>query len=151
MANRKRNISFAKPEEPDFIKKLKAKHGITAGPDVDTKREVMPRVDSDDLEDRDEEQPVIVVLKDGDLDEEEVKRITDENQLKQEETDIKEGKIIFKKPDKSETNDQNQSLLKSKSEKESIRQRLQSNETKSVRNSSLLSFGDEEDDEEDSD
>ena len=37
MANRKRNISFGRPPEPEFIKKLKEKHGITRGPDIETK------------------------------------------------------------------------------------------------------------------
>jgi len=37
MSNRKRNVQFLKPEEPDFIKKLKARAGLTEGPDVETK------------------------------------------------------------------------------------------------------------------
>ena len=37
MANRKRNINFARPEEPAFIKRLKAQYGYKEGPDIDTK------------------------------------------------------------------------------------------------------------------
>jgi hypothetical protein len=37
MSNRKRNVEFLKPEEPDFIKKLKARVGITDGPNIETK------------------------------------------------------------------------------------------------------------------
>ncbi|CAG2101995.1 unnamed protein product [Medioppia subpectinata] len=146
MSGRKRNIAFSRPEEPDFIKKLKARAGITAGPEIDTKKEILPKADSEDLEDRDEEQPVIVVLKDGDLTADEVKELTEENRIKDEEKDINDGKIVFKKPDKSQEN--SKSLAKSKNDA-IIKQRLEENETKSVRNSSLLSFDDNEDEEED--
>jgi hypothetical protein len=37
MSNRKRNVEFLKPEEPDFIKKLKASVGLTDGPNIETK------------------------------------------------------------------------------------------------------------------
>lgn len=37
MANRKRNVEFAKPDEPTFIKKLKSQYGFKEGPNVDTK------------------------------------------------------------------------------------------------------------------
>lgn len=101
MANRKRNIAFARPEEPEFIKKLKQRAGITRGPDIETKvmmitpkvdatmlitmlfkLEALPKAQREDLEDKEEEHPVIVVLKNGDLTEEQVNQINEENKIK---------------------------------------------------------------------
>ncbi|XP_054165055.1 uncharacterized protein KIAA1143 homolog [Oppia nitens] len=143
MANRKRNISFARPEEPEFIKKLKQRAGIVKGPDVDTKREELPKVQFDDLEDKDEEKPVVVVIKKGDLSEDEVKQFNDKQQAIQEQKDINDGKIVFKKPDLN--------LLNEKNAKSGKKITQQESQMKSINNKSLLSFDDNEDEEDFSD
>ncbi|PSN52946.1 Uncharacterized protein C0J52_03641 [Blattella germanica] len=73
----KRNISYIKPEEPSFLKRLKAEAGFKEADTVETKREALPQ-DADDLDDRDDEKPVVVVLKPGDLTAEEVEKIEKE-------------------------------------------------------------------------
>ncbi|XP_022190300.2 uncharacterized protein KIAA1143 homolog [Nilaparvata lugens] len=96
---RKMNVAFIKPEEPNFIKRMKEQAGYVEGPTVDTKREALPNLDDDDLQDRDEDKPVVVVLKPGDLSEEEASRL-------QKEKDEESGparlgdRIVFRKPTK---------------------------------------------------
>lgn len=66
----KRNVAFNKPEEPAFLKRIKQEIGYKEGPSVDTKRQELENF-SDDEESagnsREEEQPQVVVLKEGDL------------------------------------------------------------------------------------
>ncbi|RZF36111.1 hypothetical protein LSTR_LSTR013154 [Laodelphax striatellus] len=99
---RKMNVAFIKPDEPNFIKRLKEQAGYKEGPTVDTKREALPELDDDDLQDRDEDKPVVVVLKPGDLSEEEASRL-------QKEKDEESGparlgdRIVFRKPSKEKT------------------------------------------------
>ncbi|GBN83570.1 hypothetical protein AVEN_216928-1 [Araneus ventricosus] len=72
----KRSISYTKPPEPSFIKKMKDAIGYQEPDTVETKRETLPFQD-DDQEERDDEMPVVVVLNEGDLTEEQAKKITE--------------------------------------------------------------------------
>ncbi|XP_017773271.1 PREDICTED: uncharacterized protein KIAA1143 homolog [Nicrophorus vespilloides] len=69
----KRNIAYIKPEEPNFLKRIKEQVGYKEGPTVDTKREdTERRLQAEDFEDTNDELPTVVVLKPGDLTAEEV-------------------------------------------------------------------------------
>uniref|UniRef100_A0A8C6NKI1 Zgc:77056 n=1 Tax=Nothobranchius furzeri TaxID=105023 RepID=A0A8C6NKI1_NOTFU len=70
-------VSWVKPAEPSFLTKFKSDVGFKEGPNVDTKRQVMPDLDDDGGSDREDELPQVVVLKSGDLTAEEVKTIKD--------------------------------------------------------------------------
>ncbi|KAG7235482.1 hypothetical protein INR49_002617, partial [Caranx melampygus] len=118
--NKASGVSWVKPSEPSFLKKFKNDVGYKEGPTVDTKRHVMPTPDDDSGSDREDELPQVVVLKSGDLTEEEVKKIKDKMHKG---SDAKKGKtasfvctaddgpspddkIIFKKPAKRSSSDQ---------------------------------------------
>ncbi|KAG8442827.1 hypothetical protein GDO86_011585 [Hymenochirus boettgeri] len=73
----KRNqVKYVKPAEPSFLSKFKRDVGYKEGPTVDTKRQELPVLANDsDGSDKEDEQPQVVVLKKGDLSEEEVIKI----------------------------------------------------------------------------
>ncbi|XP_071442785.1 uncharacterized protein KIAA1143 homolog [Hetaerina americana] len=71
----KRNVSYVKPAEPKFLAQLKAEIGYKEGPTVDTKREINPDASDEENFDKDEEQPVVVVLGPGDLTAEEAAQV----------------------------------------------------------------------------
>ncbi|CAD6213486.1 GSCOCG00004094001-RA-CDS [Cotesia congregata] len=62
MSRKKHNIAYIKPEEPKFIRDLKAQIGFKEGPDVNTKRQELSEGEEEDFEDRGEEKPQVVVL-----------------------------------------------------------------------------------------
>ncbi|XP_062926166.1 uncharacterized protein KIAA1143 homolog isoform X1 [Mobula hypostoma] len=65
--NRKNNVSFVKPE-PAFIRRFKEGVGYSPGPTVKTKKQQLAPVDSDSgPSDAEDEQPQVVVLRQGDL------------------------------------------------------------------------------------
>ncbi|XP_054717083.1 uncharacterized protein KIAA1143 homolog [Uloborus diversus] len=130
----KRNISFTKPPEPDFIKKMKDAIGYQEPATVETKRE-MPSFD-ENMEEREDEKPVVVVLKPGDLTEEELKDL-----------ELMRGKKIkFSKPTKKDNEEKNSLDFTSK-KKEELSKKIDAakEKTKRVKNSSLLSFDEDED------
>lgn len=93
----KRNISYIKPEDPSFLKRMKQQIGFDSTT-VDTKKNnQFEDINSEDSEDIAEEQPQIVVLKPGDLSSDEF--IKEKLRLEKEESekpaDLSE-KIIFK-------------------------------------------------------
>ncbi|KAI4904050.1 hypothetical protein NFI96_033869 [Prochilodus magdalenae] len=150
--SKKGNVSWVKPAEPSFLKKFKTDVGYKEGPTVDTKKQQIPTFDEDSGDsDREDEMPQVVVLKRGDLSAEEVMQIKkDVKDSKQDEEPPADGKILFKKPvkrssDKFEGITASSSKKKKKSENEAMKK-----DTKSgvkVKNSSLLSFGGDEDEE----
>ena len=73
----KRNITYIKPQEPSFLKRLKAEAGYKEPDTIETKKKALPQ-DADDLEDKEDEQPVVVVLKEGDLSAEEAEKFKKE-------------------------------------------------------------------------
>lgn len=70
----KRNVAYIKPQEPEFLRRLKEQVGYKEGPTVDTKREQLPQLTNEDVEDRAEDAPVVVVVNPGDLTEEEAEK-----------------------------------------------------------------------------
>ncbi|XP_029958556.1 uncharacterized protein KIAA1143 homolog isoform X2 [Salarias fasciatus] len=144
--NKASGVSWVKPAEPSFLKKFKNDVGFKEGPNVDTKRQLMPSVDDDSGSDREDELPQVVVLKEGDLTEEEVKKMKGDEAPP-------DGKILFKKPAKRSSSDKFQGITASSSKKkrseggEKKEEKVEEEEGKAgkkVKNTSLLSFGDEE-------
>ncbi|KAH6946039.1 hypothetical protein HPB50_011282 [Hyalomma asiaticum] len=68
------SVTCVKPSDPPFLKKLKERVGYKESPSVDTKREHRPVEDADP--DLDDEKPVVVVLKAGDLTAEEAEMLS---------------------------------------------------------------------------
>jgi len=138
----KAKVGYAKPPEPKFIRDLKAKVGYKEPVGLEAKMrggdgEGGFSGEMEDREDRDDEKPTIVVMKDGDLTEEEVKVVKAETKVKEVENEEipADGRIRFKKPSKRESSDkESDSDIKHKKKK------------KEKKASSLLSFGDEEED-----
>ncbi|XP_056376566.1 uncharacterized protein KIAA1143 homolog [Hyla sarda] len=148
----KRNqVSYVKPAEPSFLKKFKIDVGFKEGPTVDTKRQDLPGMDDSDGSDKEDELPQVVVLKKGDLSAEEVINIKEQlKSSKDEKPAPADGKILFKKPEKRSTSDKFTGINASSSKKKKNESNKESTSAQSsqkqVRNTSLLSFDDEEED-----
>ncbi|XP_019364442.1 PREDICTED: uncharacterized protein KIAA1143 homolog [Gavialis gangeticus] len=150
-------VSYVPPAEPAFLSRFKKEVGYREGPTVDTKREQLPVPEEDDESgsDKEDERPQVVVLKKGDLTEEEAlkikEQIKDASKL-DEEPEPSDGKIVFRKPSKRSSEEKFLGLTASSSKKikESRKNRsepkISLNAAKQIKNSSLLSFDDEEDD-----
>ncbi|XP_015519934.2 uncharacterized protein KIAA1143 homolog [Neodiprion lecontei] len=138
MSKRKHNIAYIKPDEPKFLRELKAKVGYKEGPSIETKKEALPTATDEDYEDRDEELPTVVVLNNGDLTAEEAAafELAKEKEEAQTPADLSK-KIIFTKtksaPKDSKKNTETESSLPKKSKK--------SKKTKVI-----LSFNEDEED-----
>lgn len=144
--SKKGNVSWVKPSEPAFLRKFKNDVGYKEGPTVETKREELPTCNEDSGDsDREDEMPQVVVLKKGDLTAEEALQLKkDTNDSNKDEQPPADGKILFKKPakrssDKFEGIKASSNSKKKKSEKEEKKE-----SGVKVKNSSLLSFGDDE-------
>ncbi|XP_077455186.1 uncharacterized protein KIAA1143 homolog [Stigmatopora argus] len=155
--NKGRGVSWVKPAEPSFLTKFKTDVGYKEGPTINTKREEMPSLDNDSGSDREDELPQVVVLQDGDLTSEEAIDHKEgskpkENKDKSDETPT-DGKIIFKKPAKRSSTDKFQGIIASSSKKARnvVEKEVNKdvNPAKRVKNSSLLSFGVDEEEEDD--
>ncbi|XP_008940827.1 PREDICTED: uncharacterized protein KIAA1143 homolog, partial [Merops nubicus] len=120
-------------------------------------REQLPLADEDSGSDKEDEQPQVVTLKEGDLTAEEAMKIKQQikEALKADKSDGEpepaDGKIMFRKPAKRSSEkslDFNvSSSKKMKEAKKTKREASTSQSTaKQVKNSSLLSFDDEEND-----
>ncbi|EAT32414.1 AAEL015425-PA [Aedes aegypti] len=135
----KRNVAYIKPDEPDFLKRMKAQIGYKEGPTVDEKRQKIQNLsdsEDDDRDERDDEKPQVVVLKEGDLTAEEAAVAKKEEDEKP--ADLNQ-KIVFKskKPKTGSSVDDVQVLdRKAKKKKQKEAQ-------------NKLSFGDDEEEEED--
>lgn len=153
MSGRKRNVQFSKPEEPAFIKRMKEQAGITEGPHIDTKHEPLEKASDEDLADREDEEPVIVVLKKGDLSEEQVRQHLQMQKDKEEEEALRNDKILYRKPDAKQMDEKKKQMIQTsfnnKNTDDNKQKHVSTNSnTKSVKNSSLLSFDDEDEEEE---
>ncbi|XP_063778479.1 uncharacterized protein KIAA1143 homolog [Pseudophryne corroboree] len=151
-ASKRNPVSYVKPAEPSFLRKFKKDVGYKEGPTVDTKRQELPvTADDSDGSDKEDEQPQVVVLKKGDLSEDEVIKIKQQikESTKDEEPVPADGKIMFRKPEKRSTGDKFSGINTSSSKKKKPEETTESSSVKSsqkqVRNSSLLSFDDDED------
>ncbi|KAK7114605.1 uncharacterized protein KIAA1143 homolog [Littorina saxatilis] len=145
----KRNKVKYVGEEPSFIRQFKERVGYKEGPGVDTKRQKLD-YEEDDRSDTEEEKPVVVVLKAGDLTAEEVSEEDQFKKLIEEEEAIRDGKITFKKPEKKgeetpadtpEADDQTKPV------KDKGKNKDKKKKDKEKKKSSLLSFDDEEEEE----
>lgn len=132
------SVTCVKPSDPPFLRKLKERVGYKESPTVDTKREEHRPVDTADP-DIDDEKPVVVVLKAGDLTAEEAEIYSQKQVSDNEPAD---GKIMFKKPTKRK-DDTVSTDGQAKRVKEVDKSRRQ--QVNSVRDSRLLSFGDDDD------
>ncbi|XP_075952538.1 uncharacterized protein KIAA1143 homolog [Anarhichas minor] len=116
--NKASGVSWVKPAEPSFLKKFKNDVGYKEGPNVDTKRQVMPTLDDDSGSDREDELPQVVVLKGGDLSAEDLKKIKgDTRPAEKDDEPPADGKILFKKPAKRSSSDKFQGITASSSKK----------------------------------
>uniref|UniRef100_A0A1I7UZY1 DUF4604 domain-containing protein n=1 Tax=Caenorhabditis tropicalis TaxID=1561998 RepID=A0A1I7UZY1_9PELO len=144
----KANLHFVEQEEPAFIKALKSKMGYKEPAKLEDKfdDEEGPADFDDDETDlmrmKEEDRPQVVVLnEETDLTKEELNKELDAKKKEEEDKMIADGKITFKKPVKRTGNDG-----KEEEEAEKKKKKL-APEPKVQRG--LLSFGDEEEEEED--
>nr|XP_003224001.1 PREDICTED: uncharacterized protein KIAA1143 homolog [Anolis carolinensis] len=150
--SKKNQVSYVKPAEPAFLSRFKERVGFREGPTVETKREQLPAPDDDDdASDKEDEQPQVIVLKKGDLTAEEVMKIKNEMKEVSKTTDPEpeEGKIVFRKPSKRLSEEKYSGLTATSSKKKKETKRISpasQNTSKQVKNSSLLSFDEEETD-----
>ncbi|CAI5788254.1 DUF4604 domain-containing protein [Podarcis lilfordi] len=151
--SKKNQVSYVRPAEPAFLSRFKARVGYREGPTVDTKREQLPADDDEDGSDKEDEQPQVIVLKKGDLSAEEVMKIKKEvketPKATDEEADSGDGKIMFRKPPKRSSEEKYSGLTATSSKKRKETKRISptsQNTTKQVKNSSLLSFDEDESD-----
>ncbi|KAM9231328.1 uncharacterized protein KIAA1143 homolog [Leptosomus discolor] len=156
----KRNqVSYVRPAEPAFLSRFKRQVGYREGPTVETKREQLPVADDDSENgsDNEDEQPQVVTLKKGDLTAEEAMKIKQQikEALKSNESDGEpepaDGKIVFRKPAKRSSEkflDFNISSSKKMKEAKKTKREATTPQSaaKQIKNSSLLSFDDEEND-----
>ncbi|KAI2799158.1 hypothetical protein RDWZM_006849 [Blomia tropicalis] len=159
MAQRRRNIEFAAPDEPTFLKKMKAEIGYQKRDTIETKKK---RLENEDLVDHEDEQPVFIVSEGSNITDTELNQLKDK--LKEESDQPKSNhdddsvpeKIYFRKPTKDKDpymkDTQNKSMkttqssLKSKKlEEAEERNRVMKSKIKSVKNANLLSFNDDDD------
>ncbi|XP_047019613.1 uncharacterized protein KIAA1143 homolog [Helicoverpa zea] len=134
--NKKRNVSYIKPEDPEFLKVLKRQAGYD---DKNHKFDDLMNAEDDFVDDEDSEQPQVVVLKDGDLtaEEAEAERIRIEKLESETKADLTQ-RVVFKAKGKSAES----STSKRKHET--------SSKIKEKKSRPILSFDDnEEDDAED--
>lgn len=135
------NVTCIKPSDPPFIRRMKERIGYVEGPSVDTKRELLPR---DAQEDREDEKPVVVILKPGDLTAEEADAI----QKKNEDEAPGDERIVFKKPTKRKDEEEH-GITASSSKKLREKDKKNRDKVASVKDNRLLSFGEDEEAEED--
>ncbi|KAG9276374.1 hypothetical protein AMEX_G8686 [Astyanax mexicanus] len=146
--SKKGNVSWVKPSEPSFLRKFKNDVGYKEGPTVETKKQQMPTFDDDSGDsDKEDEMPQVVVLKKGDLSADEVLQIKKDKDSKKDDQPPPDGKIIFKKPEKRSSDKFEGITASSSKKKKKSEDGEKEKESKSgvkVKNSSLLSFGDDE-------
>lgn len=96
--NKKRNVSFIKPEDPEFLKVFKRQAGYD---DKNHKFDELANAEGDFVDDEDSEQPQVVVLKEGDLtaEEAEVEKKKIEKLESETKADLSQ-RIVFKPKEK---------------------------------------------------
>ncbi|XP_071958352.1 uncharacterized protein KIAA1143 homolog [Antedon mediterranea] len=131
----KKSVNFIKPSEPSFLKKFKKEIGFKEGPTLETKKALLEGLeDFDDRPEEQDEKPVIVMPENSKISQEEV-----DDFIKEKERG--DGKIVFKKPTKRK-NDESEMNSTTKKKKDKDKSKI-----KKVKNNSLLSFGEDEDEE----
>ncbi|XP_041533204.1 uncharacterized protein KIAA1143 homolog [Microtus oregoni] len=153
----KRNlVSYVRPAEPAFLSRFKERVGYQEGPTVETKK-IQPQLpdDDEDRSDKEDEQPQVVVLKKGDLTAEEVMKIKAEIKAAKAEEDPPpaDGRIVYRKPVKRSSDEKCSGLTASSKRKKTNEDGVdrqgpvRKNSQKQIRNSSLLSFDNEDENE----
>uniref|UniRef100_A0A8C8WF35 KIAA1143 n=2 Tax=Panthera TaxID=9688 RepID=A0A8C8WF35_PANLE len=150
----KRNqVSYVRPAEPAFLARFKERVGYKEGPTVETKRIQLQLPDEDgDHSDKEDEQPQVVILKKGDLSAEEVMKIKAEIKAAKadEEPAIADGRIMYRKPVKRSSDEKYSGLTASSKKKKANEGQInkqdsvKKNSQKQIKNSSLLSFDNED-------
>lgn len=153
----KRNqVSYVRPAEPAFLSRFKERVGYKEGPTVETKK-IQPQLPDEDgnHSDKEDEQPQVVVLKKGDLTAEEVMKIKAE--IKAAKTDEEpppaDGRIVYRKPVKRSSDEKCSGLTasskKKKTNEDDVNKQssVRKNSQKQIKNSSLLSFDSEDENE----
>ncbi|XP_063392903.1 uncharacterized protein KIAA1143 homolog [Cydia fagiglandana] len=133
MANRKRNVNYIKPEDPEFLKVIKRQAGYD---DRNRKFDPLENAEEDFVDDTESEEPQVVVLKPGDLtaEEAEVERKRLEKEAEETKADLSQ-RVIFKPKSKKAENDKKGKAPSKNSQK---------------KQSQLLSFNDDEEEDDDS-
>ncbi|KAM9185767.1 uncharacterized protein KIAA1143 homolog [Dugong dugon] len=153
----KRNqVSYVRPAEPAFLARFKERVGYREGPSLETKR-IQPQLPDEDGDhsDKEDEQPQVVVLKEGDLSVEEVMKIKAEIKAAKadEEPAPTDGRIMYRKPVKRPSDEKYSGLTttskKKKTNEDEVHKQesFKKNSQKQIKNSSLLSFGNEDENE----
>ncbi|VVC43504.1 Domain of unknown function DUF4604 [Cinara cedri] len=98
--SKRNNISYIKPREPSFLRKLKQDANYKEGPTIDTKKCELPTFEDD--ESYDDDNPTVVVLNEGDLTSEEAlkDKLAKEQEENSKPADLTK-RVIFKRPAKS--------------------------------------------------
>lgn len=147
-------ISYVKNEDPAFIKAFKQKAGYKEQPTLVAKSEKLA-FEEDDRSDNEDEKPVVVVLKQGDISAEEIEQLKDQGKIKDQDDGTKSsGKITFNKPKKRLPEESTEIITttssKKKKEQKTNTDRKKNSSSKDVKNLNLLSFGDKDYDDESS-
>ena len=145
----KNKLEYVKQQEPKFLREFKSRTNFKEGPTIETKKlktEVKSTEKDVDEEDREDEKPVVCVLKDGDLTEEEYEQYR-KSDREQDGNDalLSEGKIVFKKPTKRTNEDSFKDSSASSRKKVKEKETKTSKKSRKLDSKNLLSFGDEED------
>ncbi|EYC37837.1 hypothetical protein Y032_0762g2137 [Ancylostoma ceylanicum] len=145
----KSGIAFIEQDDPPFIKEMKKKMGYKEPPKLEDKfQDEEGPADIDDpqselLRMKEEDRPQVVVLDpETDLSREEMNKELAAKQKEEDDRKIAEGKITFKKPVKRPTE-------ADEKEKETIKEKKKRGEEVKQPESRLLSFGDDEEEEDD--
>ncbi|XP_021510156.2 uncharacterized protein KIAA1143 homolog [Meriones unguiculatus] len=155
MSQRNR-VSYVRPAEPAFLSRFKERVGYREGPTVETKKTQPQLPDEDDNHsDKEDEQPQVVVLKKGDLTAEEVMKIKAEIKAAKadEEPPPADGRIMYRKPVKRASDEKCSGLTvsskKKKANEDDVNKQnpVRKNSQKQIKNSSLLSFDSDDDNE----
>ncbi|CAJ0578051.1 unnamed protein product, partial [Mesorhabditis spiculigera] len=144
--NQRDGIQFTKQDEPDFIKKIRAKLGYREA-QIEDKFEdpdAGPSNEDDDANEFGDNGPQVVVLDPAnDISREELDKELAERKKEQDDKLIAEGKIVFRKPAPKRKPDEPEP------EKEATKKkRTYDDQEPAPVNKSLLSFGADEDDDE---
>ncbi|EHH16449.1 hypothetical protein EGK_11732 [Macaca mulatta] len=153
--SKRKQVSYVRPAEPAFLARFKERVGYREGPTIETKRiQPQPPDEDGDHSDKEDEQPQVVVLKKGDLSVEEVMKIKAEIKAAKadEEPAPADGRIIYRKPVKRPSDEKYSGLTasskKKKPNEDEINQdSVKKNSQKQIKNSSLLSFDNEDENE----
>uniref|UniRef100_A0A2K5RIF6 DUF4604 domain-containing protein n=1 Tax=Cebus imitator TaxID=2715852 RepID=A0A2K5RIF6_CEBIM len=136
-------VSYVWPTEPAFLARFKERVGHREGPTIETKR-IQPQLPDEDGDhsDKEDEQPQVVVLKKGGLSLEEVMKIKAEINAARADEELASrpsnekclGLTASSKKEEAHEDETNQDSVKKNSQKQ-------------IKNSSLLSFDNEDENE----